>query len=62
LTKIEEEAATPPELASAIKKQANPYQEVQIYYLDGLTYFEPVLKSAGNDSNEATASIQRLCK
>jgi hypothetical protein len=62
LTKLEEEAATPPELASAVKKQANAYQEVQIYYLDGLTHSDPVLKSAGNDSNEATASVQRLCK
>jgi hypothetical protein len=62
LTKLEEEPATPPELSTAVKKQANAYQEVLIYYLAGLTYSDPVLKSAGNDSNEETASIQRLCK
>jgi hypothetical protein len=62
LTKLGEEPATPPELASAVKKRANAYQEVLMYYLDGLTYSDPGPKSAGNASNESTASIRRLCK
>jgi hypothetical protein len=62
LTKLAEEPATAPELARAVKKQADSYQQVSIYYLDGRIYSNPGLKSAGNDSNAATASIQRLCK
>jgi len=62
LAKLAEEPATPPELATAIRKQANAYQDVVIGYLDGLNYSDPILKSAGSASNEATDTIRRLCK
>jgi hypothetical protein len=62
LAKLAEEPATPPDLATAVRKQANAYQEVLMRYLDGLDYSDPGLKSAGNASNEATDTIRRLCK
>jgi hypothetical protein len=62
LAKLAEQPATPPELATAIRQQANAYQDVVIGYLDGLNYSDPVLKSAGKASNEATDTIRRLCK
>jgi hypothetical protein len=62
MAKLAEEPATPSELATAIRKQANAYQDVVIGYLDGLNYSDPVLKSAGSASNEATDTIRRLCK
>lgn len=62
LAKLAEEPATPRELAAAIRTQANAYQDVVIGYLDGLNYSDPVLKSAGSTSNEATDTIHGLCK
>ena len=62
LTKLAEEPATPPDLANAVRRQANSYQKVLIYYLDGLTYSDPGLQSAGSASNEVTASIKQMCK
>jgi hypothetical protein len=62
LAKLAEQPATPSELATAIRQQANAYQDVVIGYLDGLNYSDPILKSAGNASNEATNTIRRLCK
>jgi hypothetical protein len=62
LAKLAAEPATPPELATAIRTQANAYQDVVIGYLDGLNYSDPVLKSAGGTSNQATDTIHGLCK
>jgi hypothetical protein len=62
LAKLAEEPATPAELAAAIRKQANAYQDVVIGYLDGLDYSDPGLKSAGSASNQATDTIRQLCK
>jgi hypothetical protein len=62
LAKLAEQPATSPELASAIRKQADAYQEVLIGYLDGLDYSDPGLKAEGSASNDATDTIRRLCK
>jgi hypothetical protein len=62
LTKLAAEPATPPELASAVRKQTDAYQEVVMRYLDGLDYSDPGLKSAGSASNEATETIRRICE
>jgi len=62
LAKLSEQPATAPELAAAIRKQANAYQDVVIAYLDGLDYSDPGLKAAGNASNQATDTIRQLCK
>lgn len=62
VTKLSEEQAISPELAAAIRDLANAYQELAISYLDGLTNsdaeLQPVLQAADN----ASASIERLCK
>ena len=41
LAKLAEEPATPPDLATAVRNEANAYQEVLIGYLDGLTASDP---------------------
>ena len=62
MTKLAEEPATPPDLLSAVRKQASAYQEVLVHYPDGLTYSDPSLESVGDTSNEATDTIRRFCK
>jgi hypothetical protein len=62
LTKLAEEPATPPELASAIRQQANAYQDLFIGYIDGVSNTDQALQSTINAATETTAKIQRLCK
>jgi hypothetical protein len=62
LTKLAEEPATPPELATAVRKQANAFQEVLINYLDGLHNSDPDMQPVVSASDEATLAIRRLCK
>ncbi len=62
LTTLAEEPATPPELAATVRKQADAFQEILINYLDGLYKSDPAMQPALNASDEATATIQRLCK
>jgi hypothetical protein len=61
-TKLAEEPAAPPELGTAVQKQANAFQEVLINYLDGLHNSDPDMQPAVRDSDEATLAIRRLCK
>lgn len=62
LTTLAEEQATPPELATAVRKQANSLQELLIGFLDGVPNSDPEQQPAVNASNEAAAKIRRLCK
>lgn len=62
LTKLSDLPATPPELGTAIQKLAASYQELTIGYLDGLTNSDPEMKSPLQDSDDTTATIERLCK
>jgi len=62
LTKLAEEPATPTDLATAVRNEANAEQEALIGYMAGLTVSAPELQSTLNASNEATATVRQLCK
>jgi hypothetical protein len=62
LTTLAEEPATPPELATAVRNQARAFQELLINYLGGLHNSDPDMQPAVKTSDEATVTIQRLCK
>jgi hypothetical protein len=62
LTKLAAEPATPPDLAAAVRNEANAEQEALIGYMTGLTVSAPELQSTLNTSNEATATVRQLCK
>lgn len=61
-TKLSAEPATPPELATAVRKLADVYQELTINYLDGLSNSDPELDPLLRVGDEAHAAIQKLCK
>ena len=62
LATLAQEPATPAELAAAVRKQANAFQEILINYLDGIYKSDPGMQPALNAADEATDTIQRLCK
>ena len=62
LTKLAEEPATPPDQATAVRNDANADQEALIGYLNGLPSSDPAMQPALNASDEATATVRRLCK
>jgi len=62
LTKLSDAPATPPDLATAVRNQANSFQELMIGYLDELTNSAPEQQPALKASDEATDTIRRLCK
>jgi glutathione S-transferase len=62
LTKLAGEPATSSDLATAVRKQSDAYQELLIGYLDGLHYGDQDLQPAASASADATDTIQRLCK
>jgi hypothetical protein len=62
LAKLAQEPATPSDLATAVRKQADAYQKLLIGYLDGLHYGDPDLQPATNASVEAEDTLKQLCK
>jgi hypothetical protein len=62
LAKLVEEPATPPDLASAVRQQANAFLELFIGYIDGIPTSDSRLQPAQNASDEAALTIRRLCK
>jgi hypothetical protein len=62
LTKLTEEPATPPDLATAVRNGANADQEALIGYLNGLPASDPAMQPALNASDDATTTVRRLCK
>jgi hypothetical protein len=62
LTKLAEEPAAPPDLANAIRRQADAYHKLLIGYLDGLHYGDSELQPAADASVDAANTIKRLCK
>jgi hypothetical protein len=62
LTTLAEEPATPPELGASVRKQANAFEEILVNYFVGIYRSDPAMQPALNASDEATATIQRLCK
>jgi hypothetical protein len=62
ITKLSEEPATPPDLAGAVRKLADAYQELTINYLDGLSNSDSELTPLLRAADEAHATIEKLCK
>jgi hypothetical protein len=62
MTKLAEEQAALPELATAIRNLANAYEELAISYLDGLTNSDAELQPVLQAADDASATIERLCK
>jgi hypothetical protein len=62
LSTLAEEPATPPDLATAVRNGANADQEALIGYLNGLPASDPAMQPSLNASDEATATVRRLCK
>jgi hypothetical protein len=62
ITKLNLEPATPPDLATAIRKLADVYQEITIDYLDGLSNSDSELGPLLTAGDQAHSTIQDLCK
>ena len=62
VAKLADEPATPPDLATAIRNQADSYQESLIDYLDGLTNSDSEMQPTLKAADDATLTIRRLCQ
>jgi hypothetical protein len=62
LTKLAEEPATPLDLSTAVRNEANAEQKALIGYLNGLSATDPQMRPAVSASDEATAVIWQFCK
>ncbi|WP_264002016.1 hypothetical protein [Mycobacterium florentinum] len=62
VTKLSEEQATSPELAIAVRNLATAYQELAISYLNDLTNSDAQLQPVLQAADDASATIERLCK
>jgi hypothetical protein len=62
LDKVAEEAATPPALTTAVRQQAEAYQELLVGYIDGAAASDPRLQPALKASDSAANTIRQLCK
>jgi hypothetical protein len=60
--KVAEEPATPSELASSVRQQANAFQELLVGYINGAPPGDPSLQPAQEASDEAAGTIRRLCQ
>lgn len=60
--KLAEEPATPPNLATAVRKEASSLQEGVIGYLDGLTNSDPAMRPLVDANTSAAETIRQLCK
>jgi hypothetical protein len=62
ISKLSEEPSTSPELATAIRNYAGAYQELAISYLSGLTNSDAEVQPVLQAADDASATIERLCK
>ena len=62
MTKLDTHPATPHDLAAAVRKLADVYQEMTVDYLDGLTNSDPELSPLLRAGDEAHSTIAGLCK
>jgi hypothetical protein len=62
LATLAEEPATPADLATAVREQANALEEAVIAYQDGHSISDPELKPVLDASSAAANTTQRLCK
>jgi hypothetical protein len=60
LTRVAAEPATPPDLAEAVRKLANSYQDAVVAYLAEASDAE--LRPSLNAADDATLAMRRLCK
>jgi hypothetical protein len=61
-TALDEEPATPSELATAVRKKTNAYKEMLVNYLDGIHLSDQAMQPAVTASDQATDTIRQLCK
>jgi hypothetical protein len=62
VTKLDAEPATPSDLAAAVRKLADVYQEMTVDYLDGLSNSDPELGPLLRAGDEAHSTIENRCK
>jgi hypothetical protein len=62
LAKLAEEPATPSELATAIRQEADAFQDLFVGYIDGISNSDPALQPVMKNSDDAALTIRRLCK
>jgi hypothetical protein len=62
LTTLAEQPAAPPELATAVREEANTLQELLIVFMEEIRNTDPRQQPAVNASNDMEATIRRLCK
>jgi hypothetical protein len=62
LTTLATAPATPLDLATAVRNEANSLQELLVGFLNGIRNSDPAQQPALNAANEARATVQQLCK
>jgi hypothetical protein len=62
LTTLAEQLGAPPELATAVREEANTLQELLIVFMEEIRNTDPRQQPAVNASNDMEATIRRLCK
>lgn len=62
LTTLAKEPATPSDLATAVRNEADSLQELLVGFLNGIRNSDPAQEPAMNAANEARAKVQQLCK
>jgi hypothetical protein len=60
--KVAQEPAIPSELGSAVRQQANAFQELLVGYINGAAPGDPSLTPTQKASDGAADTIRRLCK
>lgn len=62
LSKLSEEPATPPDLATAVRNEASSLQDAVIEYLAGFTKGDPEMQPVVEANTEAADTIRQICK
>jgi hypothetical protein len=62
LTTLSEEPATPPDLATAVRKEASTLEQVVIADQDGFSNSDPELRPVVDANSAAAETIRQLCK
>jgi hypothetical protein len=62
LATLAEEPATPADLATAVREQANTLEEVVIDYQEGYVKTDPEMRPAVDANSSSADTIRQLCK
>lgn len=62
LAALAEEPATPPDLATAVRKDASSLEEAVIGYQDGFSNSDPEMRPVVDANSRAADTIRQLCK